>query len=204
MIRFIKGALRVVEEGLIIVEASGIGYGIRVPESVLSELPAIGEELCIHTYFSVREDSMELFGFLHPEDRGVFVQLLSVSGVGPKGALAILSVLRPDRLRAAIISGDSKAIQAAPGIGKRTAERVILDLRDKVDASELYSAMSDSGTQISPLGYGRDTAEGEAIEALVALGYSMSEAQRAVGRIELKPGMTSDDVLKQSLRHLAF
>lgn len=206
MIRFVHGILRSVEEGLITVEAAGLGYGIRVSQSVLAALPPVGEELFIYTYLSVREDAMELFGFLKPGDREMFVQLLSVSGVGPKGALGILSVLSPDTLRMAIISGDSKSIQAAPGIGKKTAERVILDLRDKIDAEKLFATAPDTGN-VPPAFFGGDLqAEPakEAMEALLALGYSHSEARAAVSKVELTDSMTADDVLKQSLRHLAF
>ncbi len=205
MIRFVRGILREINEGLVVVEAAGLGYGIRVPQSVLPELPSLGEEVQIYTYLSVREDAMELFGFLAAEDREMFVQLLSVSGVGPKGALGILSVLRPDELRLAIVSGNSKAIQAAPGIGKRTAERVILDLKDKMDAEEVFTAAVSSGAAPNSAGLGKmHTAAREAAEALVALGYSAAEAERAVGKVEITESMTADDVLKQSLRHLAF
>ncbi len=205
MIRFVRGVLREVNEGLIVLEAAGLGYGIRVPLSVLPELPSIGQELQIFTYLSVREDAMELFGFLTAEDREMFVQLLSVSGVGPKGALGILSVLRPDALRFAIVSGDSKAIQAAPGIGKRTAERVILDLKDKIDAADVLGAGVGGREAEGSVGFGKmHSAAQEAAEALVALGYSAGEAERAVSKVELTDDMTADDVLKQSLRHLAF
>ena len=135
----------------------------------------------------------------------MFVQLLSVSGVGPKGALGILSVLRPDALRFAIVSGDSKAIQAAPGIGKRTAERVILDLKDKVDAAALPGVDVGGRGAEGAAGFGKmRSAAQEAAEALVALGYSAGEAERAVSKVELTDDMTADDVLKLSLRHLAF
>lgn len=205
MIRFVRGILREVNEGLVVLEAAGLGYGIRVPLSVLPELPSIGQELQMYTYLSVREDAMELFGFLTAEDREMFVQLLSVSGVGPKGALGILSVLRPDALRFAIVSGDSKAIQAAPGIGKRTAERVILDLKDKVDAAALPGVDVGGRGAEGAAGFGKMlSAAQEAAEALVALGYSAGEAERAVSKVELTDDMTADDVLKLSLRHLAF
>lgn len=205
MIRFVRGILREVNEGLVVLEVAGLGYGIRVPLSVLPELPSIGQELQMYTYLSVREDAMELFGFLTAEDREMFVQLLSVSGVGPKGALGILSVLRPDALRFAIVSGDSKAIQAAPGIGKRTAERVILDLKDKVDAAALPGVDVGGRGAEGAAGFGKmRSAAQEAAEALVALGYSAGEAERAVSKVELTDDMTADDVLKLSLRHLAF
>ena len=132
MIQYIHGTLCEISDGMIIVEAGGIGYGINVPSSVIGELPAVGTEVRIYTYYSVKEDSQSLFGFLYKEDREMFVQLIGVNGIGPKGALAILSALKPDDLRMAIITGDAKAISSAQGIGKKTAERVVLELRDKI------------------------------------------------------------------------
>lgn len=210
MIRFVHGILREVEDALVVVETNGIGYGIHVPRSVLGELPSIGEDVKLYTYFKVSQDgSMDLYGFLAPEDREMFVQLLSVSGVGPKGAQGILSVLKPDELRLAIVSGDAKSICMAPGIGKRTAERVILDLKDKMNASEIYQDLLTHGGDKSGTGTATDagslhSAAKEAIEALVALGYSNQEAVSAVKQVEIRGEMTADDVLKQSLRHLAF
>lgn len=203
MIRYVRGILRELREGMVLVEAGGLGYGIRVPASLLPALPPPGEEVKIHTYFSVREDAMELFGFLTAEDRDIFVRLLGVSGIGPKGALGILSVLRPEELRRAIFSGDTRSIQAAPGIGKKTAERLILDLKDKIDPPDFLPASSDGEIPEGGEEALRDSAK-EALEALLSLGYGMAEAQRAVRRVKLTEDMTPDDVLKQSLRHLAF
>ncbi len=204
MIRFIHGILREAEDGLVVVEASGVGYGIRVPQSVLEELPAIGEEVQIYTYFSIRQDAMELFGFLAPEDRKMFVQLLSVNGVGPKGALAVLSALKPDMLRMAIVTGDAKSIARAPGVGLKTAQRVILDLKDKLNPEEVLhnTFMQETGQNAGTAGLHSEARE--AAEALVALGYTNIEATRAVRKVEIREGMTSDEVLKQSLRHLSF
>lgn len=151
---------------------------------------------------------MSLYGFLHRQDREMFKQLLGVNGVGPKGALGILSALRPDALRMAIISGDVKAISKAPGIGSKTAQRVILDLKDKISSEDLFPAAEDggflenSGIQSGIDGYG-DAAR-EAVSALVALGYSNMEAARAVKKAEITDDMTTEDVLKASLRHLSF
>ena len=132
MINYVSGILSEIEENLIIVEAGGIGYGINVPASLIGELPKAGSAVRIYTYFSVKEDSESLYGFLNKEDRDMFKQLISVNGVGPKGALAILSVMRPDDLRLAIATGDSKSISRAQGIGLKTAERVILELKNKI------------------------------------------------------------------------
>ena len=115
MISYIKGALGAVEDDVIVVETGGIGLAVHVPPSLLQELPALGEEVTVYTYFQVREDAMTLYGFLHRQDREMFKQLIGVNGIGPKGALGILSIMRPDDLRIAIVSGDAKAISKAPG-----------------------------------------------------------------------------------------
>ena len=125
MISYIKGALGAVEDDVIVVETGGIGLAVHVPLSLLEELPALGEEVTVYTYFQVREDAMTLYGFLHRQDREMFKQLIGVNGIGPKGALGILSIMRPDDLRIAIVSGDAKAISKAPGIGAKTAEKIV-------------------------------------------------------------------------------
>lgn len=204
MIQYIHGTLSEISDGQIIVEASGVGYGINVPSTVIGELPAVGTEVRIYTYYSVKEDSQSLFGFLYKEDREMFTQLIGVNGIGPKGALSILSVLRPDDLRMAIMTGDAKAISSAQGIGKKTAERVILDLKDKIgDLSSMYSGNLAADLGGRPAGRGASASAGpmaEAIEALVALGYSRMEAGRAVGSVILDDNMTTEDVLKAALK----
>ena len=208
MISYVKGTLTAIEEDRIVVETGGIGYGIRVPLSLLEELPALGTEITVPTCFQVREDSMTLYGFLHPQDREMFRQLIGVNGIGPKGALGILSVMRPDDLRMAVVSGDAKAISKAPGIGPKTAQRLILDLKDKVDLDEVIAGFSETGTaagsgsvrEISGLA----AAAKEAAEALTALGYTAAEASRAVKQVEVTEGMNAEDVLKASLKFLTF
>ena len=206
MISFVRGPLAAVEEDSVVVEAGGVGLEIRVPLSVLEQLPSLGEEVKMYTYFQVREDSMSLYGFLSRQDREMFQQLLGVNGVGPKGALGILSALRPDDLRLAILSGDAKAISRAPGIGVKTAQRVILDLKDKVSADDILSSVAEDGESsgdISWQGSGGDAVK-EAIQALVALGYTNAEAARAVRRTEVTDTMTAEEILKASLRYLSF
>ena len=201
MISYVKGPLVDIFEDSVIIEAGYIGLEIHVPLSVLDRLPGIGMETILYTYFQVREDGMCLYGFLNRQDLRMFKQLISVSGIGPKGALGVLSAMTPDDLRVAISSGDAKAIYRAPGIGVKTAERVILDLKDKSDMAEVVPAQfaAAEGPEISAGGVAK-----EAIEALVALGYSQTEANRAVGKVEVAEDMTSEDVLKASLKHLAF
>ena len=204
VISYIRGPLEEKREDSVVVEAGNIGYRIFIPSSVLGELPGLGEEVKIYTYFSVREDGMSLFGFLSRQDLEMFRQLIGVNGVGPKSALGILSALKPDVLRLAVISGDAKAISKAPGVGAKTAQRIILDLKDKIKAEDVLFAGADleesSKTDLS----GMAEAGKEAVEALTALGYSASEAQTAVKKVAITEGMTSEDVLKGALKHLAF
>lgn len=208
MIAFVQGALMSKEEDCVVVEAGAVGLEIRVPLSVLEALPPVGEEVKLYTYFQVREEGMSLYGFLTQQDKRIFKQLLGVNGVGPKGALAILSALPLDDLRIALVSEDAKAIAKAQGIGLKTARRIILDLKDKISLDQLTESWiaSNQGEdkRAEEAGFGLAGAAKEAVEALVALGYSHMEASKAVKKVELTEGMSSEDVLKASLKFLAF
>ena len=203
MISYIKGEITEIFDDTIVVENHGIGYEIRVPLSLTETLPAVGNEVKIFTYFQVREDGMALYGFLSRQDLRMFQKLLGVSGVGPRAALGILSALRPDALRLAIFTGDAKAIAKAPGVGAKTAQRVILELKDKIDPNEILSPQESVPEGYSSgIGAAAGTAAREAIEALVALGYSTAEASRAVKQVEVTAESTAEEILKKSLRHL--
>ena len=208
MFSYIKGTLEEYWEDTVVIESGGIGWNIHVPLSVLDRLPHVGEQMKVYTSFQVKEDSMTLYGFLSRQDLKMFNQLLGVNGIGPKAALGILSSLTPDDLRMAIIAEDAKAIAKAPGIGPKTAKRVILDLKDKISMDDVLGPMA-SGTDLGT-GSGAAAMAGlaeaakEAVQALVALGYTNSEASRAVKQVEIVDGMTSEDVLKASLKHLSF
>ncbi len=205
MISYIRGTLTELNPDNIVVEAAGVGYGINVPASVIAELPPKGTEVKIYTYFSVKEDSQSLYGFITKEDEEMFRQLISVNGVGPKGALAILTVLKPDDLRMAVMAGDAKSISRAQGIGKRTAERIILELRDKVAAPGFVSGMAEGAlTSLGNASHAVFSAGpvSEAIDALTMLGYSRVDAGKAVSAVTLTDGMTTEDVLKQALKNI--
>lgn len=207
MISYIKGPLTAIEEDVIVVEAGGVGMGIHVPLSVLDRLPGIGREVTVYTYFQVREDAMSLYGFLNRQDREMFRQLIGVNGVGPKAALGILSTMTPDDLRMAIVTGDAKAISRAPGIGPKTAQRLILDLKDKISMEEVLGNLAlpcDVGASAALGTASMGEAAKEAVQALVALGYSNMEANKAVKQVEVTETMTAEDVLKASLRYLSF
>lgn len=202
MISYIKGELTEIFENVIVIEnSSGIGMNITVPESVLARIPAVGSEVKIYTYLHVKEDALTLYGFLNRDDLNVFRLLITVNGIGPKGALGILSTITPDDLRFAVLSDDVKAISAAPGIGAKTAQKLIIELKDKLSLSEAFEmklSHNESGKEAAAAGDARS----DAIQALTALGYGRSESVRAVSLIENAEGMDSEALLKEALRKL--
>ncbi len=204
MIAFIKGILDTVLEDRIYVDNRGVGFEIFVPGSVFDELPPAGNEVKIYTYMHVREELMQLYGFLTRDELEMFKLLITVNGVGPKGALGVLTVMDVDALRMAIISGDAKAISKAPGIGGKTASKVILELKDKCNLEDIFDSAENSGgeTVSAPSTDGDKAIQKEAIEALTALGYSASEATTAVRKVKDKNGMSVEELLKQSLKQM--
>lgn len=138
MIAYIKGELAEVEENALIIESGNIGYRVFISTQTLSELPAVGAQIKLHTYFNVREDAMQLYGFLTRDDLEVFQLLLNVNGIGPKAALGVLSGLSADDLRFAVLTDDAKAIAKAPGIGGKTAQKIILELKDKLRLEDAF------------------------------------------------------------------
>ncbi len=205
MIQFVKGELDTVSEQVIVVENNGIGFEIMVPLSVVSNLPQTGNEVKIYTYTYVREDALQLYGFLTRDELAMFKLLITVNGIGPKGALGMLSVMDVDALRFAIMADDAKSIAKAPGIGAKTASKLILELKDKMDFEEAVENVL-SGGEAAAAAKANHTdvgfAANEAIQALVALGYTSTEAVKAVKKVELTPDMTVEDILKAGLKNL--
>ena len=201
MISYIKGERTEVFEDTVVVETNGIGYNIRVPGSVLDRLPSVGSSVWIYTYLYVKEDAMNLFGFLNRDDLSVFKLLLNVSGIGPKGALAILSTIGPDDLRFAVLSEDVKTISSAPGIGAKTAKRLIIELKDKLKLAEVFETALANKEKASSE---NDVllARNEAVEALVALGYASAQAMKAVQQVENAEEKDSEQILKEALKKL--
>lgn len=202
MIAYVKGTLEEIRNDYIIVDVNNIGYQVKVSLRVIEGLPAVGSQVKIHTYTYVREDVLALYGFLTKDDLQMFLLLLGVNGVGPKGALGILSMFSAQELRLAIISQDSKIIAKAPGIGAKTAQRMLIDLKDKVSVEETFEKMGEQDVSITPVNKANSGARGDAIEALTALGYSASESMKAVNAVDVTEDMTSDVILKQALKHL--
>lgn len=205
MISYIRGELISIEEEKVIVEVNGVGFGIFMPAQSMNLLPTIGEEVKLHTYMNVREDAMQLFGFLTKDDLNVFKLVIGVSGIGPKGGLSILSELSPDELRFAVMSHDVKAISASQGIGKKTAEKLIIELKDKLSIEDVLQRVEDSEARTSVSANHQDNQiQAEAIQALVALGYGNSEALKAVKKVDITEETSVEDVLKMALKYIMF
>lgn len=194
MLYYIKGVMEESSKDYIIIDNNGIGYKIFVSNSTLSKLSNSSGQIKVYTYFHVREDIMALYGFLTKEELDMFELLISVSGVGPKAGLAVLSVLTPQKLCLSIIGGDSKSLITVPGIGSKTANRIILELKDKVESSEIikigYIDEFENGNPV-----------GEAVNALIALGYSLNEASSAVRNID-NCSTDTEKIIKAALKML--
>lgn len=201
MIAYVDGIIEDITEDNVVIDVGGMGYNVKISSDTASKLPGVGEHIRLYTYTCVREDAFLLYGFLNRNDLDIFKKCITVNGIGPKGALAILSVMDADSLRYAILSGDTKAISKAPGIGAKTAERLILDLKDKIkidDAMinrEIALTATDNTVMDNPQ-------IKEAIDALVALGYGQTESVKAVKSIEGAAEMESGKLLKAALKKL--
>ena len=203
MISFVKGKLVYIYENTIIVENNGIGYEIFVPMSVIGNMPQIGSEVMIYTYMNVREDALQLFGFLDRDTLEVFKLLITVSGIGPKGAIGVLGTLSADDIRYAVMAEDAKTIAKVPGIGAKTASKVVIELKDKLKMRDVAPDIkSEIDGQQSIFEDNSKQAVSDAIEALAALGYSATEATKAVRKSDTGEDTTVEELLKQSLKYL--
>lgn len=200
MIAYIKGMVTEVETEYTVIENGGIGYRVFMPGSMLDDLRK-GDEVKIHTYYHVREDAVLLYGFLTKKDLQLYRMLIGVNGIGPKAALGILSVLSAEELQFAVLSEDVAAISKAPGIGKKTAQKLILELKDKMSLEEAFEDKF-SKTKIAAAGLDNDLAVQEAVQALVALGYSNTEALRSVKQVEDVETLDTEAILKAALKKL--
>lgn len=199
MIGFVQGKVDAISEDNVVIDTGGIGYNVRISAKTAQELPGIGQEVRLYTYTSIREDGISLFGFLSRDSLDIFKKIITVNGIGPKGGLAVLSVMSADELKFAIISGNAQAITKAPGIGKKTAERVILDLKDKISVEDTQIRKEISSYDGLPQ---TGKAQSEAVEALTALGYSATDALHAVRQIEHAEEMDVEAILKLALKNM--
>ncbi len=201
MYAYLNGILADIEEDNCIIDVNDIGYNVQISGQTMSRLPGIGEKIKLYTYTNVKEDALQLYGFLSKADLEMFKKCITVSGIGPKGALGLLSAMNADDLRFAIISQDVKAISKAPGIGKRTAERLILELKDKLSIDDAMINREINAYQGGTVVID-DAQKKEAVEALVALGYGQTESLKAVNAVEGSENLDSGALLKAALKKL--
>lgn len=200
MLAYIKGTIEEIGEDYVVVENQNIGYYIKTPGSVIMNLTGLHSQITLHTYMYVREDELSLYGFLTRDALNLFRLLITVNGVGPKAAMAILTVLTEDELRMAVLSGDVKAITKANGIGAKSAQRIIMELKDKIQLEDMISADRDMTDTIQ--GQPDGDAVVEASMALVALGYSNTDALRAIRAVGDTEGMDTEAIIKLALKKL--
>ena len=201
MYAYLKGTIEDIAEDNLVIEVNQIGYNVKVSARTVNALGGIGSFVKIYTYTLVREDTFSLYGFLTKDDLEIFKKLITVNGIGPKGGLAILSIMSADELRFAILAADAKAIAKAPGVGAKTAERVILDLKDKISIEDAISP-KETVSALAVAGEDIGNKKNEAVEALTALGYSASDALRAVKQVEMTEDIGVEEILKAALKYI--
>ncbi len=210
MIAFIEGTLvKKTVSTVIVSTASGVGYELFVPVTDIQQMPASGSKVLLHTYLQVKEDGVALFGFLSEEALQIFKLLITVNGIGPKGAIGILSGISLDDLRFAVLAEDSKTISKIPGIGPKTAAKLVLELKDKFKLEDAIEAKLIHGEQMAgkSTGASNDAAKAaamrdEAAQALVALGYSMTGAVKVLREAEITDTTTVEDLVKYGLKNV--
>lgn len=201
MIGYLKGELSEIKESYVVLEVGNIGYEVYLPSSAIMELPSRGSTIKLYTYLHVREDAIGLFGFLTKDDLEMFKLLITVNGIGPKGALGILSAISADDIRFAVLAEDAKAIAKAPGIGSKTAGKLILELKDKFKLDSAFEQRFINQEE-KRSGSGIFGKREEAIQALTVLGYSASDALKIVNQIDITEDMTSEEILKLCLKKM--
>ena len=203
MIASVKGKLEGVTAESVIIDVNGLGVEAIVPATVINRLPKVDDNVKLYTYLHVREDVMQLYGFLEKEDFDFFKLLITVNGIGPKAGVAILSSMPVDILTFAILSEDIKTIEKAQGIGAKTAKKLVLELKDKVGIIKSPKNISSGSYEetVSEIGINNEIKD-EAVQVLTALGYSQTEAMKAISTVEMTEGITSEELVKLSLKNL--
>jgi Holliday junction DNA helicase RuvA len=195
MIASLRGRLTLKQAPTIIIECHGVGYEVETPMSTFLELPPTGDELFLFTHMVVREDSQTLFGFATEEERALFRMLLKISGVGAKMGLAVLSSMSVDGFRRCVEYEDAASLVRVPGIGKKTAERLIIEMRDRIDAPSAQTGATKVQVDAG--------AKSEAVDALISLGYKPREVQKLIGELDID-GKSAEDIIRLALRQVAL
>lgn len=199
MYAYIYGEIIEKEPENIVIECNHIGYNIHIAPGMLPKFPSVGQMARIYTYTSVREDAFWLYGFNSKEELSLFKLLITVSGIGPKAAMGILSVMDVDTIRLAVISQDAKMIAKAPGVGAKSASRIVLELKDKIKPEDVIGKSADD-EEDSVIGILRQ----EATEALVSLGYTVSDAYKVLQKLDINEDTRVEDVIKMALRQISI
>ncbi|HIY39438.1 MAG TPA: Holliday junction branch migration protein RuvA [Candidatus Agathobaculum merdigallinarum] len=199
MFYYVDGTVTVLKQGLAVIDCGGVGYACHASQNTIGKLK-VGTHARLLTYLNVREGIFELYGFIDEEEQSCFEMMIGVSGVGPKAALSILSVAPPDRLALSIITGDEKMLMQAPGIGKKIAQRIVLELRDKMSKEQLETASASSPVAAAAVSGGVNHTQ-EAVAALMVLGYTQAEALHAMEGLDAA-GMDAEEIIRQCLKKL--
>ena len=203
MFYYIKGELVMTDPQTAVIDCGGVGYKLSVSANTLSHLTRLGEKVCLYTHFYIREDAIDLLGFYSEAELSAFKLLISVSGIGPKAAMAILSIMTPEKFALAVSAGDAKAIAKAQGVGSKTAARVVLELKDKIaktfgaELSGSSDATGDADIEITPMG-----STEEAVTALMVLGYTRQEAKAALKGVD--PTLSLEEMITAALRKMTL
>lgn len=198
MINYISGTLKGVSTDSVVVDNNGMGYLVSVSAKTIEKFPSVGEQVCVYTYMSVSENAVALYGFSSEEELRLFNMIINVSGIGPKGALGILGTVSPSQFIMAVLTDDIKTLSTAPGIGKKTAQRLVLELKDKLNSGD---ALESAGLEAESVSVATGEKE-EAVLALAALGFGKSEAVNAVNAVYTE-GMTAEKTISLSLKVLS-
>lgn len=205
MLHHLKGELTVCDAGFAVVDCGGVGYALTISTGTAEKLsPLLGEEVFVFTHLQVREDGIELYGFGSREELSAFRLLITVSGVGPKAAMSILSTMTPDRFAYAVCTEDAKALSRAPGIGGKTAARIVLELKDKISKDQMsgdIASLKDTAPVKAPIGAAAGKL-GEAQDALSVLGYSRSEIAEVLRGIDVS-ALSLEEIIKAALRRFS-
>ncbi|MBR6968197.1 MAG: Holliday junction branch migration protein RuvA [Ruminococcus sp.] len=202
MIYSLKGRLTVKELGFAVIECGGVGYGCRTSYNTVAQLGEVGSDAALYTYLYVREDVVELFGFATLQELSCFKLLISVSGVGPKAATAILSDVSPEKFALLVASGDSKAFTRTKGIGAKTAQRIVLELKDKITSESISGSISGDAAEFGGIpAENTSSSVSEALEALMVLGYTQGETAPILKKLD--PSMSTQELIKETLRLMA-
>ena len=202
MLSYIIGEVAEISADTVVVENNGIGFNIKTSAMTIDSLPPVGDMVRIYTYLHVREDAMQIFGFLSKDELEVFKLLLNVNGIGPKGALGILSAISTDDLRFAVLSDDVNLIKSCPGVGAKTAQKLIIELKDKLRLEDAFEMAVNNNNKKNTVQ--DNIVMNEAVEALVSLGYSSKDAIAAVKKVENIQNKNSEQILKEALKGLAI